>query len=121
MLVFVGAGLGGVCRWGIGAASVAALGITRFPIATFLANLIACALIGLVAGFSLREGGALSVPVRLLLVTGFLGGLSTMSAFGLETVALLRRGELLIAGTNILLTLLVCFGALWFMSRSVEA
>lgn len=121
LIVFVGAGLGGVCRWGIGTLVAAVLGATRFPLAAFLSNLVACALVGIVAGLSLREGSTLSVPVRLLLVTGFLGGLSTMSAFGLETVALLRRGDLWIAGINILLTLVACLGALWLILRAVES
>lgn len=120
LLVFVGAGLGGVCRWGIGAGTGAVLGATRFPLATFAANLLACALIGIFAGVSARTGGV-GVPVRLFVVTGFLGGMSTMSAFGLETVALLRRGEFFVAGANVCLTLGVCFGALWLLMRKTAA
>ncbi len=120
LLVFLGAGLGGVCRWGIGAGTHAVLGAPRFPAATFLANVVACALIGLVAAFSARECAPLSVHVRLFLATGFLGGMSTMSTFGLETITLLRRGEFFIAGTNVVLTLVVCLGAVWLMLRCAE-
>ena len=120
LLVFLGAGLGGVCRWGLGAGTVALLGVTRFPAATFVANALACALIGLVAALSVRDGSPWSVPARLFLVTGFLGGMSTMSTFGLETVALLRRGDFLVAGTNVFLTLVVCFAAIWAVLRCAE-
>lgn len=113
LLVFVGAGLGGVCRWGIGAAAIRIFGTTRFPVATLSANLIACTLMGVLVGIAMREGQTLSVALRLFLLTGFLGGLSTMSAFGLETAALLRRGDLAIAGINVLLTLVTCIGAIW--------
>lgn len=121
LLVFLGAGLGGVCRWLIGAGTLALFGQTRFPAATFVSNLAACALIGLVAGLALRSGGALGVPARLFLVTGFCGGLSTMSAFGLETVVLLRRGDFFVAGTNVVLTLAVCCGAVWALLRKFES
>lgn len=118
-LVFLGAGFGGACRWGIGVGAQAALGATRFPLATFLANLLACALIGIFAGASVRLGAG--VPARLFVVTGFLGGMSTMSAFGLETVVLLRRGALFVAGANVCLTLGVCLGALWLLMKKAEA
>lgn len=121
LLVFLGAGLGGVCRWGIGAATLAVFGIQRFPVATFLANFIACALIGLFAGWSLKGGLTACVPVKLFLISGFLGGLSTMSAFGLETVTLFRRGDFWLAGTNIFLTLSVCLIALGIMLKTAEA
>lgn len=121
LLVFLGAGLGGVFRWAIGAGTLALWGVSRFPIATFVANLIACALIGLFAGLSLKEGVWASVSVRLFLIPGFLGGLSTMSAFGLETVSLLRRGDFFIAGTNVFLTLGVCLWVLWLVLRVAES
>lgn len=120
-LVFLGAGLGGVLRWSIGAGTLALCGSRSFPLATFIANFVACALIGFFSVSSLKEGICSSVPVRLFLIPGFLGGLSTMSAFGLETVTLLRRGDFLIAGTNIFLTLGACFWVLWLISRVAES
>lgn len=120
VLVFVGAGAGGACRWALGIFARAALGETRFPAATFLANFIACVIIGALAGLALRGGFFANAHVRLFLVTGFLGGMSTMSTFGLETVSLLRRGELAIAGANICLTLGACLVAVWLLFRATE-
>jgi len=120
LLVFIGAGSGGVCRWWIGVATRATCGETRFPLATFFSNLLACAIAGAVVGLALRGGAFSSVATKLFLVTGFLGGMSTMSAFGLETVSLLRRGNFVVAGANICLTLVACFLVLWIISRAVE-
>jgi CrcB protein len=47
------------------------------------------------------------------LFTGLLGGFTTFSAFGLETMHLLRKGELLLAGSNIVLSVSVGLLALW--------
>lgn len=43
-----------------------------------------------------------------------------MSTFGLETVALLRRGDFLVAGTNVFFTLAVCLAAIWTVLRCAE-
>jgi CrcB protein len=50
----------------------------------------------------------------LLLFTGILGGFTTFSAFGLETMFLIRRGDVLIAASNIVLSVLAGLLALWF-------
>ncbi|MBY0308243.1 MAG: CrcB family protein, partial [Phycisphaerales bacterium] len=68
-----------------------------FPAGTFAVNLIGCAAIGLIAGW-LGVGGpeaAEAAPHALwrpLLVAGVLGGFTTFSAFGLETLLLVRAG-----------------------------
>jgi len=51
--------------------------------------------------------------VRLLLFTGILGGFTTFSAFGLETMFLLKRGELMVASANIVLSVVAGLAALW--------
>lgn len=116
LLVFVGAGTGGALRWGIGVGVASVLGAARFPLATFLSNVLACAVLGIVAAFAWKIDTC-GVPAKIFLATGFCGGLSTMSTFGLETVALLRRGDFFVAGANVVLTLLVCLGVLWAISR----
>lgn len=74
-----------------------------FPWATFWANLLSCALIGLL----LAVAPILNETTRLLLITGFCGGLSTFSTFSLETMQLLQRGEWLIALAYVLASVLV--------------
>lgn len=84
--VFVGAGAGAVLRWRIGAWAAAAW--PSFPAGTLLVNLIGSLAIGVVAGL-LESRAHVPREVRLLLVTGFLGGFTTFSAFSLEMVEML--------------------------------
>jgi CrcB protein len=58
--------------------------------------------------------------MRLLLLTGLLGGFTTFSAFGLETVYLLRRGELWIALAYALASVVVCVATVWIGMKAVE-
>jgi CrcB protein len=118
LLVALGGGLGSVARW-------AATGLTlqhtldwRFPAGTFLVNVLGCAAAGVLAGLS-EKFGILSADARLFLFTGILGGFTTFSAFGLETVLLLRRDEWLVAFSNVLLSALCGVFALWLALRAV--
>lgn len=71
---------------------------TGFPWATVAVNLAGCLLIGLIVSWS-EERGGLSENVNALAVTGFLGGFTTFSAFGLDAVLLAREtGPVLSAG-----------------------
>lgn len=97
-LVFIGGGLGSLCRWGI------SLGLQplhlKFPLATFLANALACFVLGALLGFQLT--GDLSTEKRLLLVTGFCGGFSTFSTFTAETIQLFENGQFWSAALNVI-------------------
>jgi CrcB protein len=55
----------------------------------------------------------LSADVRVLLFTGLLGGFTTFSAFGLETMHLMKRGDLGVAAANVVLSVLAGLAALW--------
>lgn len=87
LLVGIGGALGSMARYGIGLA-VPSVG---FPYATLLVNVLGCFAVGLALP-TLDRAAALSPDVRLLVVVGFLGGFTTFSAFGNETIALLRAG-----------------------------
>jgi CrcB protein len=106
LAVGVGAALGAWLRWAFGLWFNAVL--PQLPLGTLAANVIGGYLIGLaLAWFALSEG----VPpeVRLLVVTGFLGGLTTFSTFSAEAVGLLARQQYGWAATHIGLHL---FGSL---------
>ena len=84
-----------------------ALSSASFPFATLIVNVAGCFCIGL-AMPSLERAPLLSAELRLLLVAGFLGGFTTFSAFGYESVVLLRANPGLAAvnvAANILLGL----------------
>ena len=81
-----------------------------FPVATLLVNTIGCFAIGALSA-TVGHYAALSNPrILLLLTTGIIGGFTTFSAFGLETVELLRLQPTL-AVLNILGNLLLGIGA----------
>jgi CrcB protein len=99
LLVFVGGGLGAVSRHAANRAGLALLG-PGFPWWTFAVNVVGCFLIGLLAGlFGSLEAGH---NARLFLITGFLGGFTTFSAFSLDALTLWERGAPLQAGFYIL-------------------
>lgn len=77
-----------------------------FPYGTLSVNLAGCFVIGILAG-GIERHQWLSADARLLLLTGVLGGFTTFSAFGLETVQLVRRGEWVFAAGNILLSVIL--------------
>lgn len=104
LLVFIGGGVGSLCRYGISRALAGTPG--AFPWATLLANVLSCFLLGFLVEWSAR--GLLTTNQRLLLATGFCGGFSTFSTFAGETCDLYERGLPLMAFVNIASGLVVC-------------
>ena len=88
--VFCGGGIGCLTRWGLGALLNPIF--PTLPLGTVAVNLIGGMLIGLASAFFSHSA---SVPpeVRLLIITGFLGGLTTFSTFSLEVVTLLAQRQ----------------------------
>ena len=98
--VFLGGGVGAVLRWQLGRAMTSWLGapiISVFPFATLAANAAGSLFMGLLAGWLARHGSGGSEQLRLLLGVGLLGGFTTFSAFSLEMVLLIERGQYLFA------------------------
>ena len=91
----------------------------KFPWSTFAVNILGCLAIGVLSGLAERLDW-FTPPMRLLLLTGLLGGFTTFSAFGLETVHLLRRGELGIAASYVLASVLACTLAVSIGMKGVE-
>ena len=79
---------------------------------TLIVNVVGCLLLGFLAALMI---GPLKVsePVRLMLTVGFLGGLTTFSSFGYETMALAGHGKFLLAGANILTNNVLSLVAVW--------
>ena len=111
-LVFVGGGLGAVCRY-LSTTSIGAVFGSSFPFGTLFVNTLGSLLMGFIMGILLliaeRTGALLSEPMRLLLTVGFLGGFTTFSSFSLETVTLIEGGSLFYAAMNIAANLGLCF------------
>ena len=92
--------MGAWLRWGLGLWLNATY--AELPLGTLSANLVGGFLIGYTVAFFFQHPG-LSPEWRLLIITGFLGGLTTFSTFSIETVTLLARGQY-IWGATIILT-----------------
>jgi CrcB protein len=110
-LVAVGGGAGSVARYGLAVGAKRAVE-SGLPLGTLAANLLGCAAAGVV-GFFLFERQTMTEGARLLLLSGFLGGLTTFSAFGLETVAAFRQGDARTAILNITLNVAGSLVAVW--------
>ena len=75
-------------------------------------NIIGCFLIGVLTGLvELRN--LLSPEMRMFLLIGLLGGFTTFSTFGHETVALMRDGEFLHAVGNVLIQVIIGLAGVW--------
>lgn len=112
LMVALGGAAGSVLRYLVSVAAVAALG-PAFPWGTLAVNIIGSAAIGVAAAAGI-EG-----QQRLLLVTGFLGGFTTFSAFSLEAAALHARSPLLAMGyvaASVVLGL-AAFALAWTLAR----
>ena len=91
LLVFAGGGTGAVARY-LMAIGIGRVTASAFPYHTLAINLLGALLIGGIAEFmALRVSG--TDPMRLLLITGFLGGFTTFSAFSLESALMLEKGD----------------------------
>lgn len=111
-LVALGGALGCVARYKLSGWVLHHTIDWRFPAGTFTVNVLGCLVAGVLAGLA-EKHDLLSADARILLFTGLLGGFTTFSAFGLETLFLLKRGELAIAAANVVVSVLAGLFALW--------
>ncbi|MBS0848642.1 fluoride efflux transporter CrcB [Citrobacter sp. JGM124] len=119
--VFIGGGVGSVARWLLSAKyNMANLAI---PMGTLIANLVGAFIIGL--AFALFSRFTNVDPIwKLLITTGFCGGLTTFSTFSYEVMMLLQEGRLAWAGLNVLVNLagsfLMTAFAFWLVAATAH-
>jgi CrcB protein len=116
LIVFVGAGIGGVLRHTVNIAAARLLG-TSFPYGTMAVNLAGALTMGLIVGYFAFKGDG-AQDARLFLTTGILGGFTTFSAFSLDVVTLIERGDFanaaIYGGVSVAGSVLALFAGLWF-------
>lgn len=112
LLVFVGGGLGSVSRYGVGR-FIAYITPTDlepphwlnlYPFATMLVNIIGCAIIGFAWAWALAKDQGHS-PAMVFLIVGVLGGFTTFSSFGWETLELIQNHRFGIASLYVVMSL----------------
>src|SRR5690606_22086201 len=116
LFIFLGGGLGSLCRYGVSKLSVQYFA-GNFPLGTFIANILSC----IVLSFSviwLNDKMGTSASLKLFLITGFCGGFSTFSTFSVETVELLKTGHYVVAVLNIGLSVMVGVGLIYFLLKN---
>jgi fluoride exporter len=113
VLVFVGAGLGGVLRHLINSGVSALLG-AAFPYGILLINVTGSFVMGLLVGWlAFRAGEDWTRNAQLFVATGILGGYTTFSTFSLDAFRLIERGQIGLAALYIGGSLILGVAGLW--------
>jgi len=113
LLIMVGGATGSAARYFCSGLVANLVGPT-FPWGTIVVNVAGSFLIGFFNTVSGPDGRFLiSTQTRQFVMLGVLGGFTTFSSFSLQTLNLLREGELLPAGANIGLSLILCLAGVW--------
>ena len=112
LLVFLGAGIGGALRHLVNLGCARACG-TAFPWGTLTVNVLGSLVMGIIAGWlAFKAEAAWAQPLRLFLTTGILGGFTTFSAFSLDAALLWERGDVLLAATYVVGSVVLSLAAL---------
>jgi CrcB protein len=111
-MIGLGGFAGAIARFWLGGYVSARMG-TRFPYGTFLINISGSFLLGLTVTL-LAERMRWNENWRYVIPIGFIGAYTTFSTFEIETFQSVRDGAVLIAGLNILLSVVLGFIAVWF-------
>jgi CrcB protein len=109
-LVMAGGAIGAALRYLLGQASLRTLG-PGWPWGTLAVNILGGFAMGLLVGW-LAARAAGGEPIRLFVGVGILGGFTTFSAFSLETMMMIERGDWLSALSYILVSVIASVGAL---------
>ncbi len=119
LIVFVGAGLGGLARHGVNVSTARAFGL-NFPYGTLTVNVVGGFLMGVIAGwFALRANYEWAAEGRLFLATGIMGGFTTFSAFSLDTMLMIERQDYSTAAlyvfASVALSIIALASGLWLV------
>ena len=112
ILVGIGGFIGATLRYLIGNWIQNLLDNPEFPYGTLLVNLIGCLIIGFIIAISETQDN-ISQEIQIFLTVGVLGGFTTFSAFGIDTVNFIRNGDLHLGAINIVLQMTLGILAAW--------
>ena len=114
--VLVGGAVGGGLRYAM-ALALPAQGAAGFPVGTLTVNLLGCLLIGVGAAL-LGPSSAIAPHLRLGVMVGLLGGFTTFSSFGLETLRMVQSGHFGAAALYVGLSNVAGIAAVWLGAKA---
>ncbi len=111
--IAVGSALGGVARYWCSGFVAGSIGET-FPWGTLVVNVTGSFVIGFFATLTAPDGRLfVGGTARQFVMAGLCGGYTTFSSFSIQTLNLIRDGDMLRAGGNVLLSVTLCLLAVW--------
>lgn len=120
-VVMVGGALGSAARMWLSVWCALRFG-ESFPVGTLVVNALGCLVIGSFSALTGPDGlFATSPMVRLFVLVGVLGGFTTFSSFGLQTINLLTDGKWLYAALYVFLSVAICLTFVWLGMVLVSA
>jgi len=108
-LVALGGAIGAACRYLVGVGLMRLTGPMDFPLAVLTVNIVGSVLMGVFVVAAANKGLTHFGP---FVMTGVLGGFTTFSAFSLEAVTLMERGQIAAAGAYVALSVGLSIGGL---------
>ncbi len=118
LLVGAGGALGAMGRYGVGVL-VGRMGVSGFPFATLIVNISGSLAMGLFVGLLAKLLPGWQNEARLFVAVGLLGGFTTFSAFSLDAIVLMERGQmgqaLIYISASVVLSIMALFAGLFFM------
>ena len=112
LLIGIGGAIGAIMRHFMGNWMHSLLGNSSFPYGTLAIIVLGCLLIGALIGIS-ETRHELSSESRAFLMVGLLGGFTSFSTFGYETMSLMRDGSLIAAASNATVHIVFGLAAVW--------
>jgi fluoride exporter len=112
LLVAVGGAAGSVMRY-FTSLIVKHYFTGSFPLATFITNMVGCFLIGTFVGLAIKHSWTANSNISLLLITGFCGGYTTFSAFAIENLSLIEKGNIITFITYTAMSVFVGIICVW--------